>query len=404
MGGVSAAYSDELSINFANPASYSRFQSIIEEKSKKAASGRVLLDVGINYDNRTLRNPDLPEKFNSPNLYFSYVQVGVPLNKNWGLSFGLRPLSRISYKINRIGIMSDPISGKPIDSALTRFTGSGGSYLPSIGTGFALKNFSIGANMGFLFGRKEYNTKISFINSDSSLYSNSNHTTRSSFGDVYFNAGAQYKINFTKKTHLNLGFSGNWEQSLKASKDLIRETFVKNQNGGDTRVDSVYEQLSAKGTIVYPASYTAGFVVEHTEEKGNGWMLGADLVNTKWSNYRYFNEKDSVQDNWQVRVGGSYRPLSKPNYFSNVIYRAGFFFGPDYIHPGNELPQLGVSFGLGLPIANYNRLSPGQFTIFNVGLEYIRRGNNSNALKENLFRFSIGLNFSDLWFSKRKYD
>ncbi len=35
MGGVSAGYSDFLSINFNNPASYSNFQSIIEQKSKK---------------------------------------------------------------------------------------------------------------------------------------------------------------------------------------------------------------------------------------------------------------------------------------------------------------------------------------------------------------------------------
>jgi hypothetical protein len=64
----------------------------------------------------------------------------------------------------------------------------------------------------------------------------------------------------------------------------------------------------------------------------------------------------------------------------------------------------GFSFGMGLPMANYNRLSPGQFTVLNLALEYERRGNNENVLKENVFRISVGLNFSDLWFSKRKYE
>jgi hypothetical protein len=68
------------------------------------------------------------------------------------------------------------------------------------------------------------------------------------------------------------------------------------------------------------------------------------------------------------------------------------------------LPQFGVSFGVGLPIANYNRLSIGQYSIVNLALEYNKRGNNDNLLKENTFRFSVGLNFSDLWFNKRKYD
>jgi hypothetical protein len=87
-----------------------------------------------------------------------------------------------------------------------------------------------------------------------------------------------------------------------------------------------------------------------------------------------------------------------------VSYRAGFFFGPDYIRVKRNLPVYGFSFGMGLPIANYNRLSPGQFTVLNLALEYERRGNNENVLKENVFRISVGLNFSDLWFSKRKYE
>jgi len=53
-------------------------------------------------------------------------------------------------------------------------------------------------------------------------------------------------------------------------------------------------------------------------------------------------------------------------------------------------------------LANYSRLS-GQFTTINIALEYIKRGNNSNIVKENLFRVSVGLNLSDLWFGKRKY-
>ncbi len=105
-----------------------------------------------------------------------------------------------------------------------------------------------------------------------------------------------------------------------------------------------------------------------------------------------------------MRVGGQFRPQPGTAYFSNVAYRAGFFTGPDYINIRGKLPQYGVSFGLGLPVANYNRLSQGQFTVINLALEYSKRGNNDNVLKENMFRISLGLNFSDIWFNKRKYD
>jgi len=59
---------------------------------------------------------------------------------------------------------------------------------------------------------------------------------------------------------------------------------------------------------------------------------------------------------------------------------------------------------MGLPVFNYNRQSAGQATLINLAVEYIKRGNNDNALKENMFRISAGFAFSDFWFRKRKYD
>jgi hypothetical protein len=230
MGSISAGYADVLSVNFNNPASYSTFQTFVEERSKKLVSGRVLLDVGVNVESRTLRVPNKPEKFTSSNALFSYVQIGMPLRKNWGLSFGLRPLSRVSYKIGQREKLFDPRTGLAIDSAFTEFSGDGGSYLPSVGTGFAIKNFSAGVNVGYLFGRKESSTRRSLFN-DSVAYHNSNHRTSTSFGDVYLNGGLQYRIDFngnksaSKQTFLRLGISGNLQQDIKASQDIVRETF-----------------------------------------------------------------------------------------------------------------------------------------------------------------------------------
>ena len=201
MGGITAAYADFMSINFNNPASYSRFQALLEERSKQMASGRVILDVGLNIDNRTLREPNQPTKFSNTNATFSHVQLGVPLRKNWGLSFGLRPISRVGYKINRTERLTDGVTGQPIDTAITEFNGSGGAFLPSIGTGFAIGKFSAGINVGYLFGRKEFNTSRYIIN-DTVFHYGSNHITNSSFGDLYFNAGAQYRITVNKRTTL----------------------------------------------------------------------------------------------------------------------------------------------------------------------------------------------------------
>ena len=132
-------------------------------------------------------------------------------------------------------------------------------------------------------------------------------------------------------------------------------------------------------------------------------MLGIDYSTQKWSDYRLYGKTDSVRNKWDLRVGGQFTPTPKRNYFSNVSYRAGFSFGPDYIKVGQKLSQLSASVGLGLPVA-ISRQAPNQITVVNLAFEYMKRGNNDNLLRENMYRLSVGFSLSDFWFIKRKYD
>ncbi|MEO7393300.1 MAG: hypothetical protein ABIU11_00080 [Chitinophagaceae bacterium] len=413
IGGIAAGYTDFYSINFNNPASYSGFQALKEAKSKKLSSGRAILDIGLNFEGRTLKEPATSKKFVANNALFSYVQVGVPLKPNWGLSFGLRPISRISYKIFRSEILKDPNTGLPIDSAFTRFEGEGGSYLASVGTGFNLfrkitkngeEKLSIGFNGGYLFGEKNYSTKRIIIN-DSISYAPANFESKTNFGNLYFNAGLQYKVMVSKKVSLTLGAYGNVGQKLNATQDILRETYQINASSGEIRLDSVYDKRGIKGIINLPSSFTVGFVAQKFPVPGKegGWLLGIDFTQQNWSQYRFYGQVDSVRNKWELKVGAQINPAPKRNYFSNVAYRFGFFAGPDYIKIGQNLSQFGGSFGVGLPLA-ISRQAPNQVSIINLSFEYSKRGNNNNILRENMFRVSLGLSLSDMWFIKRKYD
>jgi hypothetical protein len=204
-----------------------------------------------------------------------------------------------------------------------------------------------------------------------------------------------------------LGAYGNWEQKLKGNRDIIRETYFYDETSGNVRIDSVLDQKSLKGTIVYPTSYTAGFVIEKYIDmvaKNPGWLIGVDYTNTKWSDYSVYGQADpTIRDKWEVRAGLQLRPVPKTNYFSLVTYRAGAFFGPDYIYLNKKLPVFGATFGMGLPLRNFSRQTE-QYTLINLAFEFIKRGNNDNLLKENLFRLSAGFSLSDVWFIKRKYE
>ena len=404
MAGLAAGYSDIISVNMNNPASYAFFQNVLEQNQKKSASGRAVLELGMNFDNRTLREKNNISKFSTGNAFFSYMQIGIPVKKNWGISFGLRPISRIGYKISRNEMLIDPNTQLPIDSANTLYEGEGGVYLPSFGTGYKFNNFSAGINIGYLFGKKNYNTRRGFF-SDTIQYYQSNHENKTTFGNIFLNAGMQYKIDLEKQVSLTLGAYGNMKQKLKASQDIIRETYVHDVIQGNVRLDSVLEQRNIKGSITYPASIGIGFITEKIQEgKKAGWLFGLDFVQTSWDKYRFYGLKDSLNNSWEFRAGGQIQPVLRKSYFSKISYRGGFFFGKDYIHLNKKLPQYGITFGMRMPVINHNRLSLNQVTFLNLAFEYIKRGNNQNLLRENLFRVSASFSLSDFWFIKRKYD
>lgn len=398
MGGITAAIAENRSINFANPASLASIYSTI-------------FDVGADIDYRILKSSNPAKKFTSANTYVSYLQLAFPLTTPkmakkkmfWGMSLGLKPVTNINYKIQT----EERLAG--IDSIHTLYEGSGGINQAFLGTGFKYKNFSIGINGGYMFGNKNYSTIVSFVN-DSVYYYTSNSANKTSIGGLFINAGMQYDIALSKdekgnvNQNLKLGVYGNMQQNLRASSDKVRETILYDQNGAFVRVDSVFEENNVKGKIRYPATVGFGFSYQNLN-----WMIGADFEYGNWSNYRYYGQQDYVQDNWTIRAGAQFYPAKEntpvKKYFNFVKYRAGFYYGPDYINTGKTRPEYGVTIGAGLPLTSLKRISyNGEFVTLNTALEVGNRGNKQTNLRENIIRFSIGISMNARWFQKPKYN
>jgi hypothetical protein len=250
---------------------------------------------------------------------------------------------------------------------------------------------------------------------DTVAYYRGNYQTRTTFGNVYFDGGLQYRKMLSdykektfegKRTWLNIGVYGTVGQKLNGKQDIIRETYFVDASNGNTRLDSVSVKEDIRGNIQMPTSFTVGFLYEQEvnfSRKKAGWKIGVDFTQQNWSDYRFYGQPDFTKNRWEVRIGGELRPSPKKNYFSQIAYRAGFFTGPDYINIQQELKRFGASFGLGLPVPTGSFRS-NQFTLLNLAFEFIRRGNNDNLLRENMFRISAGFSLSDVWFQKRKYD
>jgi len=414
MGGISAGDAGSAYINFSNPAAYSSILGVGQARNpKKLSFGRPIFDVGININSKTLREAGRPDKFTSSDINLSYIQVGIPLREGWGMVFGIRPVNRIGYQIQD----SRRISG--VDSVFTEFEGNGGAFLPTFGMGKAFgkrKNFSVGANIGYLFGNRE-TSNTRYMANDTVPYYNSLYRTNVSYGRVFFNFGLQHRFDLSRASDsvriaqkkkarnafLRVGMSGNVRHRLDAIQDVTIGTFTIDPNS--TLVDTVSSSKGVRGTIVYPSSYTFGFLAGANNNLGGFWQAGADLVMTNWSEYRYFGATDAVTNNWVLRLGGQILPSTESRgVLSSLVYRGGFAFGKDYVTASGRMPYWSVSGGLGIPLGHRNPQARNQQALLNVAMEYQNRGNDANRLKENNFRLTFGLTLSDAWFVKRRYD
>ncbi len=399
MGGVSAAYFDYQSLNFVNPAAFAGINSTI-------------FDLGGEIDIRTLKSNLSPAKYSSTNTTISYLQFGVPVaskkmmmkNRFWGVSFGLRPLTRISYKIED----NKRLAG--IDSVQYLYEGSGGLNQASLSTAIKINRFSAGISFGYNFGNKDYSTRVILLN-DSVPYFKGNSEAITTFNSVSFSTGIQYEIPVGKivekrRALLRLGAYANLGQKLNATQETINETFSFDGTGGTFTIDTVEAKKGIKGKINFPLNYGAGFMYTDRE---NHWTFGADFENTMWADYTFYGQSENLQNNYTLRVGGQYYGASAStltkNYFRFVKYRAGFYYGNEQISIAGDRKDFGITAGAGFPLTSLQRIRYGEYAVLNTGVEFGAIGNkNSGSIRENILRFSFGVSMNARWFQKRKYD
>jgi len=393
MGYTGAAYSDAQTINFLNPASYSQF-----------GTQRSVFDIGLDINSRTIRN-NKGSNYTSSNAYIPYFAGGFQLRgekskTNWGVVFGLRPLTKVSYNV---------VSGTKLDagdSVVYNYEGSGGLYQAFFGTGIGIKNLSIGINGGYRFGSKDYTTRASILNDTSpSRYTSGSKEIRNNFGGAFLEGGMQYRIGLTKKTVLQTGVHAGLAMQMNFTRDERIETYIPASSGSAPLIlDSVSVVKNIKGKIEYPLSYGFGFLLDH---EGKGRLnLAADYSFTQWSAYRYDNTADFLQDAWTVKFGAQYLPDIKGSskMKNSLLYRAGFLYGREPYTVDGNMYNYTITLGVGIPIKKYSYAEYNRSNVVNASLEFGQRSNRKSLLRENYIRLALSFSLSDIWFIKRKYD
>jgi hypothetical protein len=410
LGGFSAAYTPSMnstfgqSININNPASYGYLYM-------------TTFDLGINLTNTTLKSTTPVASYTSTYLVPNYIAIGVPISKEKkiGFAFGLRPLTQVNYSLNELKIIS---SG---DTIVNNYTGQGGLNKAFFGLGKAWKHVSAGFNTGYNFGRKKIeNIKTFQYNPDSTYFAQSLSSTNTVFGGLFLHLGVlsefpiysikRPKLNERTEYSLSIGATATLDQTMSAQQDMVRNTGSYTSTS-QTPLDTALSTINTAGKINLPALYTGGIALHKKEIGARGsydqWVVGLEYSSRAWKDkYLFYGQQDALSNSWMLRMGVQYCPnaYDYENFWSTVVYRAGFYTGKDYVNiDHNGLLVSAFTTGLSLPIRKY-RSYDYQFSLLNLAMQFGQRGTGVNNYREGFFQLSVGYSLSDVWFSKRKYD
>lgn len=384
MGGISTGVyrtSYFNNINIQNPASY-------------ASIGLTTVDIGLSTSITELSNSNTSE--NSFNATLSHVAFAFPVSRKSALSFGVLPYSELGYDFkNTVTVGNSTTTNKTVDY---KYTGEGGLTKAYLGYGVQFgDHFRIGANAEYLFGNLSQTRSTEYADPASI---NSRIQAKQSVGGIAVSYGAQYDFRLDNKTTLVFGYSGSSSSKINSRKSNVVTQYQIVNGSEDTARDTLSNVENEKTNLKLPLIHNFGFSIL----RENKWLIGADYRMGKWSELSIDNVNQGLQDTYGVSVGGQYTPdiTAINGYFKRVDYRLGFRYDKTYVQLNNQdIKQMAVTFGLGLPLASYNR----SFYKLNLSAELGKRGTlNNGLLQEKYINLHLGFTLNDKWFTRFKFD
>lgn len=378
-------------VNFLNPASYTslRFTSF---------------DIGAYGSIATISSTTQTENVNRVNL--SYFTLGFPVTKWWGGAFGLREFSSIGYSVTDMQQYAN--SDTSTGDIRYKYQGSGGVNQFFIGIGLKpFKNFSLGMNASYLFGRLNRLQRVEFPASGLFHVRTDNITD---VGGFYLDYGLQYTIKANDRHAVVIGTTFAHPMKVNASNSSLSRTYLLSTFDEDLFRDTIaFEETSGK-SITMPWKYGIGL----SWRAGERWMVAGEFSQQFWSQYENTNGgNDSLSDAWKGTLGLEFRPKGDYasrgffKYFTKMHYRLGGFYGmSEFTVRGTQLSEYGITLGLGFPLSRKKAGNDMYIqSMINFAVEWGQRGTTAqNLLLENYWNFRLGFTLNDRWFIKRKYD
>lgn len=402
MGGLGAAVVDPVSTVPANPASY---PSLL----------RTTFEMGLGVRSSSLVSATAERNGRRTDLMG--LSLGVPFgNGRWGMGIVVRPVSKVNYLLTE----TRAIPGATGDATFT-YAGDGGLSQALIGAGLVVSQkrdslanghrLSVGANLGYLFGRIESLRSATFP-SGQGLYATHISSTLI-VRDPTVDVGLQYQGDLRKRKRREdkgwyylTGVAAELPMELRARRTEVANTYGFTSGGVEVPLDTAFFTEGRSGRIGLPLGLSAGFTVfnEH-------WTIGVEYRQRDWATLSVsdagYRPAGQLANNTTFIVGASYRASTEAigDIWKRVVYRAGLRLSDDYLKVGDtQLQDRGVSLGISLPLMSATTRSR-----LNIGGEFGERGTTDNGLiRERYATLLVGVTITpDLregWFKKRRID
>ncbi|WP_344977054.1 hypothetical protein [Compostibacter hankyongensis] len=365
--GVSAVRSGSF-LNNANPAAYSALQPHLS-LGELSATGLVA----------TLQSGSSTGQSSDFNV--SRFAIGIKVNKWWGTSVGLIPVSTMSYQI----VDDKAVTGtsKSINSI---YEGNGGLHAFYWGNGIKIGNhLSLGVQMNYIFGSLNQMEKIAYDISNPLLTS----TQQTFLRNLDFSYGLQYFTPITDRLDMSVGLQYQGRRDLRASYTL---SIV---SGGDTLSDETMKD----DYFTLPDQYRAGIAFTFDD------MLTVDFdyIFEKWNDLSVKSNNVSLVNSVSYGLGLQWFPGGKDVPYrrllqQRLLFEGGVNYNRSYLQiDQKQISDLSLSLGAGL----YNR--PGNLSL-GVGLEVGQKGTmGSGLINESYTKLYLTLIVRNIWLTKHKY-
>ena len=300
MGGVGYALRTSQHINPMNPASYTAVDSL-----------SFMFDTGM-----TLKSSNYQEgnyKSNAKNSSFDYLAMQFRLHPRIATVIGYTPFSTVGYNFSR----TKDIAGSDV-AVTNNFYGDGDLRQIFGGVGFKiLDNLSVGANVGYLYGKLNYQTTASLSNGgDQSIIYN-----KVDVSSYNLNFGLQYTRQLDKGHELTVGLAYGLGHVLN-----VTDTHGTQVTDGST-YSSVNEQ-STENAYGIPHTFGAGLAWKYK----NNLTVEADYTLQKWEGVKYGNSTGLYKNRSKIALGAEWLPKEfGRSYLARIKYRAGAYYSTPYV-------------------------------------------------------------------------